>query len=81
MDKTILQQIFYNAVNMGEKIALQYKEESITYSQLAGNIKQTASWLQRKAIGSEDVVLMSGDNVLDFIYLYFDYRNISFIMC
>lgn len=71
MDKTILQQIFYNAVNMGEKIALQYKEESITYSQLAGNIKQTASWLQRKAIGSEDVVLMSGDNVLDFIYLYF----------
>ncbi len=54
-----------------EKIALNYKGNSITYGQLDQNVKGYASYLKNAGLKSGDKVILSCVNSPEFIYSYF----------
>lgn len=71
MDETIISRILSYASTQPEKIALKFKSEIVDYLQLKENVLKYSASLQNRGVGKGDIVLLSGENKLEFIFTYF----------
>lgn len=71
MHETIVSKILSYASTQPEKVALKFKSEVVDYLQLKEYVLKYAAYLQDRGIGKEDIVLLSGENKLEFIFTYF----------
>lgn len=71
MAETILSKIFFLAQIQPQKTAIVCKSEKVSYRLLACKIRDYASFLYTKGVSRDDVILLSGENKLAFIYSYF----------
>ena len=71
MNECIVSKILSYSAIQPQKPALKCKDITVSYKQLSYEIQRYSSYLKEKGVSKGDVILLAGENKLEFIYSYF----------